>query len=369
MIRMDQKTVILVGQLPPPIHGQSIAIERIAAIRDDAFEIVTLPLNCSDDIESVGRFQFRKILRIVEVALKLRRMVGVCGQAVVYYPPASPAWIPILRDAIFFAFARGRHRNWVYHFHAGGLPEFLQASRFASIARRIYPRPEVNISMSRDAQPSPGEFFGGRDVYIPYGLEIPIPFTERGHLPHKRLLFVGNLFLSKGVGLCIEAVHRLRRQGHDVTLDLVGGTVEQDRDAIRQKVDQLNVHDSVVFHGVVSGEPKWALFAEADCFVFPSHYPAEKFPNVLIEALGAGLPVVSTRWRGIPELIGDNLKGSHLIEPGDLDGLVEALQDVLISSDADYKSRRRASRDRYESRYTLGKFNASILQVFRQAAS
>lgn len=367
---MDRKkTVILVGQLPPPIHGQSVAIERIADIRSEQFEILTLTLNCSADIESVGRFQFQKILRIIEVGRKLRRLIRERGEVIIYYPPASPAWIPVLRDLIFFVVGQGRKQNWVFHFHAGGLPEFLDGSFVGALVKKVYPRPKVNISMSRDSEPTPGQFFGGEDVCIPYGLEIPIPFVERGHLPEKRLLFVGNLFLSKGVGLCLDAVHQLREKGHQVVLDLVGGTVEQDREAIRAQVEKLGLGEAVVFHGVLSGDAKWERFALADCFVFPSHYPAEKFPNVLIEALGAGLPVVSTRWRGIPELVGEELSGSRLIEPRDLDGLVDALEAIITTTDEDYTKSRIEARKRYEACFTLDKFNESILQAFEKAAT
>lgn len=367
---MDKKkTVIIVGQLPPPIHGQSVAIERIARIQSEEFEMITLPLNCSADIESVGRFQFRKILRIIAVGRTLRRLIRDRGEVIAYYPPASPAWIPVLRDLIFFLVGGGRKQNWVFHFHAGGLPEFLDSSSIGSLVKKVYPRPKVNISMSRDSEPTPGQFFGGEDVFIPYGLEIPIPFAERGHLPEKRLLFVGNLFLSKGVGLCLDAVHRLRTKGHEVVLDLVGGTVEQDREAIRSQVERLGLGEAVVFHGVLSGEPKWERFALADCFVFPSHYPAEKFPNVLIEALGAGLPIVSTRWRGIPELVGEGLAGSRLIEPRDLDGLVDALEAIITATDEDYAKRRVEARKRYEACFTLDKFNRSIVMAFEKATA
>ncbi|MGZ0706958.1 glycosyltransferase family 4 protein [Coraliomargarita sp. W4R53] len=303
----------------------------------------------------------------MQVALQLRRLVKQKGDVLVYYPPASPAWIPVFRDIIFFILARGKHRKWVFHFHAGGLPEFLAEARMGWLAKCFYPKPMVSISMSRDSELSPGQYFGGEDTYIPYGLDVPLQVMPRGHLAEKRLLFVGNLFLSKGVGLCLDAVSRLREMGHYVHLDIVGGTVEKDREAIREKVSALNLASVVTFHGVLSGDAKWERFAQADCFVFPTHYPAEKFPNVLIEALGAALPVVSTRWRGIPELLGENVAGSQLIEPRDLDALVAALDHILKSSDESYQSYQASSRKRYEECYTLDKFNRSILDAFLQA--
>ena len=97
---------------------------------------------------------------------------------------------------------------------------------------------------------------------------------------------------------------------------------------------------------------------------FTKDYPAEKFPNVLIEALGAGLPVVSTRWRGIPELIGESCEGSVLIETGDQSALEAAILRILTSNDAEYADFRRASRKRYEEKYTLEEFNQRMLDTF-----
>jgi len=364
----DPQPVIVVGQMPPPIHGQSVAIERIAGIRDDGFTIIPLPMNCSSEIESVGHFRLEKIRIAVRTACSLRRLTRQNSNAVVYYPPASPAFIPVLRDILFFLIAGRASRRWVYHFHAGGLPEYLSEKPWGRLAKCFYPKPMVCISMSQDSEPSPGAYFGGEDVIIPYGLDVPIPFEARGRGSPRRMLFVGNLFLSKGVGMALRALKRLRDEGADVVLDLVGGHVDRDREQVLALVRELGVGEFVNFHGVLSGEAKWERFREADCFVFPSHYPAEKFPNVLIEALGAGLPVVTTRWRGIPELMGEEVEGSRLVDPHDQGGLESALKAVLQSSDEQYATFCLASRKRYERCFTLDKFNRSILDAFHKAS-
>jgi glycosyltransferase involved in cell wall biosynthesis len=51
-------------------------------------------------------------------------------------------------------------------------------------------------------------------------------------------------------------------------------------------------------------------------FCFPSFFNSEAFPVVLLEALACGLPIVSTRWRGIPSIVDDGECGL-LVEPRD----------------------------------------------------
>ena len=343
-----------------------MVIKRISEIETGDFDIKVIPMNCSESIENVGVFQFEKILVTIKAALRLRRELRAGDrEAVVYFPPASPEWIPVCRDILFFLFARWSVNKWLFHFHAGGLPEFLNSSFLGRLAGKLYPRPKVNLSLSKDPSIQPSDFFGGTDLYVPLGLDVPIEFTARSQASTPRLLFVGNLFISKGVEICIRAVASLKSKGRNVVLDLVGGHVDGDREKVLALVDELGVQDSVIFHGVLSGDPKWELFKSADCFVFPSYYPSEKFPNVLIEALGSGLPIVSTQWRGIPELIGENCEGTSLVPIQDQAAFEQALCLILDAPAEEYASYRGSAYKRYEERYKLETFEKKMIEAFQ----
>jgi colanic acid/amylovoran biosynthesis glycosyltransferase len=83
--------------------------------------------------------------------------------------------------------------------------------------------------------------------------------------------------------------------------------------------------------------------------VYPSYYPEEGQPLVLLEALAAGLPIVSTRHAGIPDTVRDGLDGI-LVEPRDTGSLATTLE--RLASDPEERSRLgSAARQRYEQRY------------------
>ena len=65
----------------------------------------------------------------------------------------------------------------------------------------------------------------------------------------------------------------------------------------------------VTYAGFVFGPAKQRILTESDCFCFPTYYYAESFGLVLVEAMAFGLPVITTRWRSIPELLPQDYPG------------------------------------------------------------
>lgn len=136
----------------------------------------------------------------------------------------------------------------------------------------------------------------------------------------KHLLFVGYLVEAKALHILLEALARLRAGGRlDFTTHLVGcGPLEAE---LRAQAEALGVQDAVCFQGRRPHHeiPTW--MAAADVFCLPS--VREGCPNVMLEALASGRPVVATRVGGIPELARDD--NALLVPPSDPGALAEAL--------------------------------------------
>jgi glycosyltransferase involved in cell wall biosynthesis len=119
--------------------------------------------------------------------------------------------------------------------------------------------------------------------------------------PQERVIvFVGRLSEEKGLPTLIEAAHSLRRDGRDFKLYLVGdGPL---LDSLRAKSGELGLDTSVRFVGREdhSRVPIW--LAACDVFCLPSL--REGCPNVVLESLSCGRPVVASRVGAIPDLVG-----------------------------------------------------------------
>jgi glycosyltransferase involved in cell wall biosynthesis len=155
---------------------------------------------------------------------------------------------------------------------------------------------------------------------------------------HRTLVSIGRLEIEKGHDILLDAVSRL---GDSVRVLLVGsGTQEQQLN--RQAMD-LGIESRVVFLGFQ--ENPFAYLKYADLFVFPSRY--EGFGNAMIEALAAGVPVVT---------FSGPTAGAEVIQPG-INGILADSVDSRVLADAinaglhtsfDHKAIKKSARKNYD---------------------
>jgi glycosyltransferase involved in cell wall biosynthesis len=138
------------------------------------------------------------------------------------------------------------------------------------------------------------------------------------------LLAVGRLSREKGLADLVRAVARLRETAPDVNFKLVILGEGPERSSVESEARRLGLVERVVFAGHASDvQPFYAL---ADALALPSH--SEGSPNVLLEAMAAGVPVAATRVGGVPEIVADE-ETALLVPPRDPDALAGALARLL----------------------------------------
>ncbi len=127
-----------------------------------------------------------------------------------------------------------------------------------------------------------------------------------------RLLCVSRIDPRKGLRCFPRAVERLRKHGHDVRLDIVGPVVgksgEDERRLIMAEASRVGVQDVLRFLGAMPLDALLPLYREYDLFALPT-LPGEGIPRVLLEAMAAGLPIITTGVAGIPSLVRNGVNG------------------------------------------------------------
>lgn len=175
-------------------------------------------------------------------------------------------------------------------------------------------------------------------MVLPYGIS-PLQHDFEAKIPN-RVLMSGRLLERKGFRVALEA---LRLHPMDVDLHIIGDG--PDRDLLLAMAKGLC--GSVTFHGWLDArsDEYRDLFRTAALFAFPSEM--DNFPVVLLEAMAAGLAIITTRAGGCPEVVGDT---AEFVAVRDADGLGRALQG-LLADPARCRAMGQAAQARATARY------------------
>jgi glycosyltransferase involved in cell wall biosynthesis len=168
----------------------------------------------------------------------------------------------------------------------------------------------------------------------------PRPPSPEGPPPSQlRVLGVGRLVPKKGFDTLVEACALLRDRGVGFEA-VIAGEAGEHLPEVRRRIRRLGLQDVVALAGPRSQAELYDLYRQAGVFCLPCRVLADGdrdgVPNVLVEAMACGLPVVSTPVSGIPELVRHQTNGL-LVPPDDPAALADALQRLA----ADPKLRRR----------------------------
>jgi glycosyltransferase involved in cell wall biosynthesis len=144
------------------------------------------------------------------------------------------------------------------------------------------------------------------------------------------ILSVGRLRAKKGLDTLIDACRLLRGRGLLFRCEIVGYGEEQTR--LQAMIDSYELTDRITLTGKLVRDDVVQRYARAAVYVQPSRIAADGdrdgIPNVLLEAMAIGLPVVASRVSGIPELVRHRHNGL-LVEPDDAAALADAIGELI----------------------------------------
>ncbi len=362
----ENRKVAFVGQTPPPFGGQAIMIGKILNGHFEGVELLHVRMSFSKDLDENGKLNLFKIFHLVEIIMRIF-LARFKGARVLYYPPAGPEKIPIIRDIIILIATRWLFSRTIFHYHAGGLSEAEPSSPVLRwLFRAAYYRADCAILLSELNPPDGTKLKAKHQVVIPYGIEdmagsVPIHRNTAGSI---RILFVAVIRESKGILILLDACHQLIRMGLDIRLEVMGRFESPEfEERTRNLTEQLDLQGRVEFIGVQTGEPKWEAFRRADIFCFPTFFESETFGVVLLEAMQFQLPVVATIWRGIPSIVEEE-KNGFLVAPKD-SAILAARLETLVRDPALRKKMGEEGRRIFVQNFASEKFLSRMEQVFK----
>jgi glycosyltransferase involved in cell wall biosynthesis len=372
--------LLVFAHTPPPHHGQSYMVKlMLDRLGGDARERTKTGLppgevECyhvnarySETLEDIGSFRFAKAWLVVRYCMEAIWCRFRYNVPCFYYVPAPGKRAALYRDWIVMILCRPFFRDFIHHWHAVGLGDWLRSegSWFERwLTHRLLGSASLGIALAIPSMRDALWFTTRRVELVANGIPDPCPdFVERIAAQRKmrvemrrcflaretistegqrtpgaasdagvfKVLYLAHGLREKGVFDALEAISIAQRRSAEEKLGIrfhltVAGEFPRDdeRAEFEARIAKPDLIGLVEYAGFVSGESKTKLLEQSDCLCFPTYYHAESFGLVVVEAMAAGMTVVTTRWRAIPELL-----------PSEYPGLVpirspQAVADALV---------------------------------------
>lgn len=202
---------------------------------------------------------------------------------------------------LLWLWARLFKKKISYHFFGGNFHE--QFAAFPKFYRNILKKTILNSDTVLFETLEMIKFFKGEgvinSVWLPNSRE---PIT--GVIPRskysKKFVFISRVIPQKGIEEILQTANNLP---DDYTIDIYGPI--DDRHYSRE----LFVDSKANYKGIVAPSEVMQTMSNYDVLLLPSYFEGEGYPGILIEALSLAIPVVTTNWKALPEIITNNHNG------------------------------------------------------------
>lgn len=365
MAHIRKPNILFIGQLPPPVHGSAVMNEAIVKSErlTSRFDFEVIDLAPKQEITGIGHFSFSKLSHAVGLLVKIVHAVLRRPPDLVYLTPA-PAGFALYRDMLILLLLRALRLRRLTHLHTRLFSVEPTIPRWRRTFYRTMFAGATAIAISPLLSRTLRDLLPDERIHVvANGIIDPFPTGVMRSLDDSpRVLFLSNFVESKGPLVLLEALAILRREGVAFRADFVGDYfLPLSEEELSARVTNLGLGAVVTLHGPLHGKSKEAMFRAADIFAFPTFYPNEAFPLVLLEAMAASLPVISTTVGGIPDMVIDGETGL-LISPDDVSLLASALRRLITDSALRIRMGQ-AGRERFIRNYTLEQYEANLSAV------
>lgn len=335
--------ILILAQTPPPTHGQSVMVGHLVQAARQQFpdRFCHVNLRLSTDEQDVGTLRPAKLLRLASCSLKALAACLFGGVRTIYYVPAPAKRGPIIRDVLLLSALKPFTKQLILHWHSVGLGQYLASPSLDFWQRRLrhlLRHHHLSLCLSQEAARDVAPLAPQSIAIVPNGIPDPCPDfpalcqARQARLRQRQtalatpetappgqvhLLYLGLCTRTKGIFEVLSTAARVAEtlnqspRGFAVTLTVAGPfrdeAEKQEFSTALQKTHEAlspgaRQHFKVDLPGFTGPAEKRQLLASADLFLFPTRYENEGLPLTIIEALAFGLPIVSTRWRAIPEI-------------------------------------------------------------------
>lgn len=366
---MDKKPKILfILHLPPPVHGAAMVGKWIhdSKLLNETFDCRYINLTAAANLSDIGKVGFQKVINFSKMMMRIRRSVKVFQPDLVYVTPNASGGA-FYKDFMVVNMLKRMGCRVLCHYHNKGVKRRQSYALDDQLYRLFFRNIKVLLIVPQ-LYDDMKKYLRIRDTYFcPNGVPMKLdhePEADR-HNEIPEILYLSNLFVSKGIIDLLDALYLLRGDGYKFHCTVVGAeAAAMNGEKLKIEIDSRHLQNMVEYVGPKYGEEKDIYLDRADIMAFPTYYPKECFPLVNLEAMERKIPVVSTREGGIPYMIKDGKTGM-LCPSRDPIELAHVLAKLIKNPERRIEMAE-AGYQFFKSEFTIDKFIERLINVLNR---
>jgi len=345
------------------VHGVTV-MNRHAVdnpILRERYRIRILELDFGQKFEDLGKVTMWKLFRMFLFSFRLLFALISSRPQIVYFTIVPTGKI-FYRDAVFGMLVKLFNNKIIFHLHGKGIREDAQKSGFKKwLYRKLFKGSNV-ICLSNLLKQDIADVHTGAIYVLPNG--IATKYNGQMILKDEQpmILYLSNLLKNKGIQVFLNSLLKLHEKNIPFRAKIVGEAYDLSYQEAKDFAEANGLNGLIEIPGPKFGLEKDLILSQSDIFVLPSFN--ECFPLSILEAMQAGLPVVSTNVGGIPDMI-EHGKQGLLSRPNDVDDLTEKILQLLENA-ALRKCLGENARQKFENCYTIEIFNHGLAGIFEE---
>jgi glycosyltransferase involved in cell wall biosynthesis len=310
--------LLLIGPLPPPIGGATVLFELLV-------KGLAQGGGCELDVIDISRPPKKNtFVGNIGAAFRVLKEVIIRGPRADILSFHANERGRIFFGPLIWAVARMFRKPLIMRAFGGGFDKKVASLHplHRWILHKSYFQADICLFETQNLVNYFRRIPGCRVEWFPNCTVLPKEMRQRDETrPCLRYVFVARMVPEKGVELLYQAEEQLPE---GVTVDLYGPPDAYEAAKLRSRGA-----GRVRWRGVLSAAEVHDRLWEYDALVLPTYHAGEGYPAAILEAYAHGMPVITTRWRSIPEIVDDS--SGVLIAPKDVAALVGAIK--LLSRD------------------------------------
>jgi len=295
--------ILLLGPFPPPVYGVSLSnfvLKNGLLKRGYKVKVVNTAGGKKIDSE-VGAWDIRK-LSFISSYLELFKVFSTD----VVYCTSGQTFFGIVKYAPFVMFSKILGKKTVIHVKGGHLKDsFDKMNAFKKgIAKYVLSSYDGGIVLSKSLKYLLESFLPESKIFIQHNfIQDSLIISEEDILIQKKydelqIIYLSNLMKEKGIDELLTGLEVLNKNNIDFKAKIAGHIPKDGQDILKRMEQMKNVE----YIGVVQKEAKTELLSWGNVFCLPTYYSMEGQPISLIEAMGFGNVVLTTKHAGIPDI-------------------------------------------------------------------